>query len=185
MRTVLRGKLLVATPALVDPNFDRTVILVLEHGTDDGALGIVLNRPTATPIAETVPEWAGLTTAPGVVYVGGPVGLGTLIALARSRTAEPPPGTEPVGDHLLAIDLSSDPEPLAPMVTGLRVWTGYAGWSPGQLEEEVAQEAWWVFDARDDDVVTTEPNELWRSVLGRQPGTLSWFSNFPADPAHN
>jgi putative transcriptional regulator len=182
---VLRGKLLVSTPALVDPNFDRTVVLLLEHSINDGALGIVLNRPTATPIGEAVPDWATLATAPAVVYVGGPVGLGTLIALARSRADEPPPGTERVSDGLVAVDLSCDPEPLAPLVTGLRVWTGYAGWSPGQLEEEVAQEAWWVFDAADDDVTTSEPNDLWRSVLARQPGTLSWFSNFPDDPAHN
>jgi putative transcriptional regulator len=184
MNTV-RGKLLVSTPALVDPNFDRTVVLLLEHGDEGGALGIVLNRPTATPLGEAVPDWAALATAPAVVYVGGPVGLGTLIALARSRTDEPPPGTEPVSDGLVAVDLSCDPEPLAPLVTGLRVWTGYAGWSPGQLEQEIAQEAWWVFDARNDDVTAAEPNELWRTVLARQPGPLSWFSNFPDDPAHN
>jgi putative transcriptional regulator len=181
----MRGKLLVSTPALVDPNFDRTVVLVLEHEVEGGALGIVLNRPSATPIVEAVPDWAALATAPAVVYVGGPVGLGTLIALARTNGSEPPPGTERVTDGLVAVDLSLDPEPLAPMLSGLRVWTGYAGWSPGQLEEEIAQEAWWVFDARGDDVTAAAPSELWRSVLARQPGSLSWFSNFPDDPAHN
>jgi putative transcriptional regulator len=180
-----RGKLLIATPALVDPNFDRTVVLLLEHAPDDGALGIVLNRPTATPVGEAVPDWAMLATAPAVVYIGGPVGLGTLIALARSRTDEAPPGTERVSDGLVAVDLSLDPDLLAPMLTGLRVWTGYAGWAPGQLEDEVAQDAWFVVDAHDSDVTTDEPNGLWRSVLGRQPGTLAWFSNFPEDPAHN
>jgi putative transcriptional regulator len=181
----VRGKLLVSTPALVDPNFDRTVVLVLEHGVDGGALGIVLNRPSATPIVEAVPDWAALATAPAVVYVGGPVGLGTLIALARTNGGESPVGTERVADGLVAVDLSLDPESLAPMLSGLRVWTGYAGWSPGQLEEEIAQEAWWVFDARNDDVTASQPSELWRSVLARQPGSLSWFSNFPDDPAHN
>jgi putative transcriptional regulator len=185
MIETLRGKLLIATPALVDPNFDRTVVLVLEQGVEGGALGLVLNRPTATPIVEAVPDWAALATAPAVVYLGGPVGLGTLIALARSHTDEPPPGTEPVSDGLVAVDLSRDPEPLAPMLTALRVWTGYAGWAPGQLEEEVSQDAWFVVDADDDDVTTLEPSELWRSVLARQPGTLGWFSNFPEDPAHN
>jgi putative transcriptional regulator len=180
----VRGKLLVSTPALVDPNFDRTVVLVLEHGVEGGALGIVLNRPSATPIVEAVPDWAALATAPAVVYVGGPVGLGTLIALARTN-GEPPPGTERVANGLVAVDLSCDPEPIAPLLSGLRVWTGYAGWSPGQLEEEIAQEAWWVFDARDDDVTASAPSELWRLVLARQPGSLSWFSNFPDDPAHN
>jgi putative transcriptional regulator len=182
---MLRGKLLIATPALVDPNFDRTVVLLLEHGADGGALGIVLNRPSATPVSDAVPDWAPLATAPGTIHLGGPVGLGTLIALARSRTDEPPPGTQPVSDGLVAVDLSLDPTSLAPMVSGLRIWTGYAGWAPGQLEEEVAQDAWFVVDARDSDAMTAEPHGLWRSVLGRQPGTLSWFSNFPEDPAHN
>jgi putative transcriptional regulator len=182
---MLRGKLLVSTPALVDPNFDRTVVLMLEHSVEGGALGIVLNRPTATPIVEAVPDWAVHATAPAVIYLGGPVGLGTLIALAHSSTDEAPPGTEPVSGGLVAVDLSLDPGLLAPMMTGLRVWTGYAGWAPGQLEEEVAQDAWFVVDALDSDVMTAEPNGLWRSVLARQPGTLSWFSNFPDDPAHN
>ena len=186
----MRGKLLVATPALVDPNFDRTVVLLLEHGAEGGALGIVLNRPTATPVTEAVADWAPLATAPATIYLGGPVGLGTLIALAQLRTdrplsGEPPAGTEAVSDGLVAVDLSIDPVLLAPMVSGLRVWTGYAGWAPGQLEEELAQDAWFVVDADDSDAISATPNALWRAVLGRQPGTLSWFSNFPEDPAHN
>jgi putative transcriptional regulator len=181
----LRGKLLVATPALTDPNFDRTVVLILEHGGDGGALGIVLNRPTATPIVDAIPDWATLTTAPAVLYVGGPVGVGTIIALAQSRTDDAPLGTELVSDRLVAVDLASDPEPLAPAVSALRIWTGYAGWAPGQLEQEVAQEAWFVVEAADGDATTSDPNALWRSVLSRQPGTLAWFANFPDDPAHN
>jgi putative transcriptional regulator len=185
MAAMFRGKLLVGTPALTDPNFDRTVVLLLEHSTEGGALGIVLNRPTATPIVDAIPDWAMLATAPAVVYLGGPVGVGTIIAMARARTDDPPAGTEPVSDHLVAVDLALDPEPLAPVVSALRVWTGYAGWAPGQLEEEVAQDAWFVVDADDSDVMTPEPNGLWRSVLARQPGTLGWFANFPEDPAHN
>jgi putative transcriptional regulator len=185
MSATLRGKLLVSTPALTDPNFDRTVVLILEHGAEGGALGIVLNRPTATAIVEAIPDWAMLASAPAVLYLGGPVGVGTIIALARSRTDDPPLGTEPVSDGLVAVDLSVDPEPLAPAVSALRVWTGYAGWAPGQIEEEVAQDAWFVVDAADSDVISEEPNGLWRAVLSRQPGTLAWFANFPDDPAHN
>ena len=70
-------------------------------------------------------------------------------------------------------------------MAALRVWTGYAGWAPGQLEEEIAQDAWFVVDAVESDVTTAEPSELWRAVLGRQPGTLAWFANFPDDPAQN
>ena len=185
MPETFKGRLLVSTPALTDPNFDRTVVLLLEHGTEGGALGIVLNRPTATPIVDAIPDWATLATAPAVVYLGGPVGVGTIIALGRSRTDDPPLGTEPVSDQLVAVDLSTDPEPLAPALSALRVWTGYAGWAPGQLEDEVAQDAWFVVDADDSDVTTAEPNALWRTVLSRQPGTLAWFANFPDDPAHN
>jgi putative transcriptional regulator len=184
MTATLRGKLLIATPALGDPNFDRTVVLVLEHGTE-GTLGIVLNRPTETPIVEAIPDWAALASPPAVVYLGGPVGVGTIIALGESRSDLAPPGTEVVSDRLVAVDLSLDPAPLAPLISALRVWTGYAGWAPGQLEEELAQDAWFVVDADDSDATTTEPTNLWRTVLGRQPGTLAWFSNFPEDPAHN
>ena len=184
MTSELRGKLLVSTPALVDPNFDRTVVLLIEHGAD-GALGIVLNRPTSTPVLDAVPDWAGLASAPAVVYLGGPVGVGTIIALARSHTDVAPPGTEHVSDGLVAVDLSLDPEPLAPLVSSLRIWTGYAGWSTGQLEQEIAQDAWFVVDAETSDVAAADPSGLWRLVLGRQPGTLGWFSNFPDDPAHN
>ena len=185
MTEPLRGKLIVSTPALTDPNFDRTVVLMLEHGSDGGSLGIVLNRPTATSIVEAVPDWAMLATAPAVIYLGGPVGIGTIIALARSRTDDPPFGTEPISDRLVAVDLATDPEPLAPAVSALRVWTGYAGWAPGQLEQEIAQDAWFVVDAADSDITTAEPNDLWRKVLSRQPGTLAWFANFPDDPAQN
>ena len=90
MPETLRGRLLVSTPALTDPNFDRTVVLLLEHGVDGGALGIVLNRPTATPIVEAIPDWAMLATGARSDCLGGPVGVGTIIAFARSRTDEPP-----------------------------------------------------------------------------------------------
>jgi putative transcriptional regulator len=180
----LRGKLIVATPALGDPNFERTVVLMLEHGAE-GALGIVLNRPTDTPLSEAVSDWAPLASPPAVVYLGGPVGIGTIIALGVTRSDDVPTGTERVTGPLVAVDLSVDPESLAPALTGLRVWTGYAGWAAGQLEAELAQEAWFVVDADVSDATTSDPAALWRSVLGRQRGTLSWFSNFPEDPSHN
>jgi putative transcriptional regulator len=180
----LRGKLLIATPALGDPNFDRTVVLLLEHGAE-GALGIVLNRPTDTPLSEAVSDWAPVACPPAVVYLGGPVGVGTIIALARTRGDDAPVGTERVRGSLVAVDLSTDPETLAPLVDDLRVWTGYAGWAAGQIEGELAQEAWFVVDAHDSDAATSDPGALWRTVLGRQPGSLAWFSNFPPDPSHN
>jgi putative transcriptional regulator len=184
MVPTLRGKLLVATPALGDPNFERTVVLMLEHGTE-GALGIVLNRPTATPLSDAVSDWAPLASPPAVVYLGGPVAIGTIIALGRTHAGASPAGTEPVTGSLVAVDLSTDPDSLGPTLSDLRVWTGYAGWAAGQLEAELAQEAWFVIDADASDALTSDPGALWRAVLGRQSGTLSWFSNFPEDPSHN
>jgi putative transcriptional regulator len=184
MVPTLRGKLLVATPALGDPNFERTVLLMLEHGAE-GALGIVLNRPTATPLSEAVSDWAPLASPPAVVYLGGPVGIGTIIALGRTHHDATPVGTERVTGSLVAVDLSVDPESIRPSLADLRVWTGYAGWTAGQLEAELAQDAWFVFDADASDATTSDPGALWRAVLARQAGTLSWFSNFPEDPSHN
>ena len=189
MSATLRGKLLVATPALTDPNFDRTVVLLLEHGADAGALGVVLNRPTATTLHEALPDWADFAAAPAVVYLGGPVALGTIIALALTPVGdpshEPPEGVQRVADRLATIDLAIDPAAVVGSIDGLRVWSGYAGWAPGQLEGEIDAGGWFVVDADPTDVATSDPEHLWRDVLARQPGALGWFGNFPDDPTQN
>jgi putative transcriptional regulator len=184
MIPTLRGKLLVAAPTLKDPNFERTVVLLLEHGAE-GALGIVLNRPSDTPLTEALADWAPLASPPAVVYVGGPVAIGTIIALARADGDDLPAGVERISEHFVTVDLASDPTLIATAVSALRVWTGYAGWAAGQLEAELAEDAWFVVDAQISDATSPEPSLLWRRVLGRQPGTRAWLSNFPADPAQN
>jgi putative transcriptional regulator len=167
----LRGRLLVATPLLGDPNFERTVILVLEH-TAEGAVGVVLNRPTAVDFIEPLPAWYGLAAYPPVLFVGGPVAAGSAIGLGRS-------GEGPVA----TVDLSLDPAEQG--VEEVRVFSGYAGWSEGQLEDELDAGAWWVVPSEPDDAMCAEPDGLWRAVLKRQPDRLALFANFPPDVRRN
>jgi putative transcriptional regulator len=190
----LRGQLLVATPDLEDPNFFRTVVLVLEHNAD-GALGVVLNRPTGTDVESVLPAWAPLVAGSGsdpgdaVVFVGGPVQPEGAIGLARRRT----PGGAPVEhagfaalyDDLGTVDLERDPGDVVPPLDAARVFAGHAGWGPGQLDGEVAAHGWFVVAREAADLWDTEPELLWRAVLKRQPGRVGMFAGFPADPALN
>ena len=144
--SVLKGKLLLATPPLVDPNFDRTVVLVLEHG-DDGSLGLVLNRPTDEEVDEMLPTWRPLITGQAVLFDGGPVEEEAIIGLAWVRDL-PEVGFADLDEGLGTLDLSEDPDAFDGRVEDLRLFRGYAGWAPGQLEDELAANAWIVVDAR-------------------------------------
>lgn len=182
----LRGRLLVATPLLEDPNFSRAVVLVLEHTAADGALGIVLNRPSETKVAEHFAEWVARVVRPPVLFVGGPVAPGAVIALAEGGPdAEEMPGWTRVLGALGSLDLARDPDDVQPHVAALRIFVGYAGWAARQLEDELAQQAWFVVDAEPGDVFTDGPDDLWRSVLRRQRGGLAVFAAFPDDPTSN
>jgi putative transcriptional regulator len=179
----LRGRLLVAAPPLVDPNFDRTVVLVLEHG-ETGALGIVLNRPSTTALAEVFPEWDELVSPPGVAFAGGPVATDAVIALAR-RDATPLEGFTEILDDLGTINLADDPLDVGGSLRSLRVFAGYAGWAPLQLEAELAEGAWFDVAMRPDDPFAATPERLWRDVLKRQRGRLSMFATYPEDASVN
>lgn len=163
-----------ASPHLLDPNFFRAVVLVLEHD-EDGALGVVLDRPSTSGPGDELPEWEPLLAAPAVVFVGGPVQPQIAIGLAEGVDGSPVAG---VG----IIDLSASPGELAGPV---RIYAGYAGWGPGQLEAELVQGSWIVGDARAVDVFTAEPGDLWRAVLRRQPGATALLATFPFDPGLN
>lgn len=189
--TTTKGRLLVATPPLDDPNFDRSVVFILEHD-DDGALGVVLNRPTDQELPGVLDRWEDHLTEPPCIFVGGPVETQALIALGWRR---PSSGAAADGDGddeheirltstISSIDLSVDPA----LVTGfqsVRVFQGYSGWGAEQLDHEIAAGGWMVLDAADDDVFTTAPTSLWRQVLSRQPGTLSWLAAAPDDLSMN
>jgi putative transcriptional regulator len=179
-----RGKLLVAVPTLLDPNFARTVVLLLEHN-DEGAVGVVLNRPSDTDIDEPLPGLSRLAASPPVVFVGGPVAPGAAICLARAASDEGADRWQQVLDRLGTLELSDEPDPLVPGVTEIRVFAGYAGWGPGQLEDEIEAGGWFVIDADADDALSPFPERLWRAVLLRQGGNVALFANYPPHPSLN
>jgi putative transcriptional regulator len=181
-----KGRLLVATPSLGDPNFERSVILMLEH-SDEGALGLVLNRPSALEVDDPLPDWASLAASPGTVFVGGPVSRESVIALARC-TDDADLDDEvftPIVDGVGVLDLTSDAVTVGLSLLDVRVFAGYAGWGGGQLEGEIDEGAWWVFDIDRSDVMTAEPEGLWRAVLRRQPPPMRLFAHYPDHPSFN
>jgi putative transcriptional regulator len=186
----LAGKLLVANPQLVDPNFDRSVVLVLAHA-DDGAIGVVLNRPSGTDLGEPLPRWSDLAASPPLVFVGGPVSHDSVICLARvtapavleSRVG--PDGWHHVDGDLGTLDLDLDPDLVGGTIGPLRVFAGYAGWSAGQLEDELVAGGWWALEALPGDAFSADPSNLWRDVLRRQRGPLATVAFYPPEVSQN
>ncbi len=183
--TGLTGRLLVATPVLEGPTFGRTVVLILNHG-DDGAQGIVINRPWDVDVSAVLPAWQPYVTAPTRLFRGGPVAVDSVLAVV----AVPGDEVEPIGVRRIMgalglADLDAPPEMIVGGVAGLRIFAGYAGWSPGQLEGEIGRGAWYVVDAEARDPFTDTPQDLWRDVLRRQRGDLAFVSTYPQTPAHN
>jgi putative transcriptional regulator len=184
--TPTKGRLLVATPPLEDENFDRTVIFVLEHH-DEGAIGVVINRPSLEALDEPLDRWIDLQSRPSSVFTGGPVEENALIALAETTKAlgDDAEYLSPIIGSIASADLTADPALVAAEVRGVRVFRGYAGWGPGQLEVEIDAGAWLVLDSEPGDVFTDRPDELWRTVLRRQPGRLAWLADAPDDLSFN
>ena len=181
----LKGRLLVASPTLRDPNFARAVVLMLEHSDEDGALGLVLDRPSLTSVAEVLPAWAPLAAEPAVAFVGGPVSPNAAVCLGWSPAGSEPKGWTAIDGPLGIVDLSQDPAALSGALERVRVYAGYAGWGSAQLEAEIALGAWYVVDAMPADPFVGDPQLLWRHVLRRQGGSLALVSMFPPDPALN
>ena len=186
----LGGRLLVATPLLGDPNFRRTVILVVEDDPEGGTLGVVLNRPTEVPVGQVLEPWTDLVTGPSVVFKGGPVSPDSALALAMARGTDEPLGWRSLdGSSVMSrvglVDLEAPPELLADGVTYFRVFAGYAGWGPCQLRAEIDEGAWYVLPGEPADAFINEPERLWPSVLRRQGGELALIATYPDDPALN
>ncbi|WP_435245768.1 YqgE/AlgH family protein [Streptomyces sp. NRRL F-5630] len=184
----LTGRLLVATPALADPNFARAVVLVLDHDAE-GTLGVVLNRPTPVGVDDILEGWGSLAGAPGVVFEGGPVSLDSALGVAVVP-GEPGGRTSPLGWRRVhgaigLVDLETPPELLAAALGALRIFAGYAGWGPGQLDGELEAGAWYVVDAEPGDISAERPEALWREVLRRQRGTLAMMATYPEDASLN
>jgi putative transcriptional regulator len=181
------GKLLIAEPLLADPNFDRSVVLMIEH-THEGALGVVLNRPTDLEVGDVLSDWSDLAAPPTVLYLGGPVQQNGVLALGRRRAgaeADAAIGLTPVLGDVGTVDLNLEPHDLAAGVDGVRFFVGYSGWGEGQLEAELAEGAWLVAPAEAGDVFAPDPRAMWRAVLRRQGGRVSMLAHFPAHPSLN
>lgn len=184
----MTGHLLVASTKLGDPNFDRGVVLVLDHG-DDGALGVVLNRPTPVPVEEILEPWADQArlAPPGVVFRGGPVSPDAVIGLARPHgEARATAGQwRGVVESVGTVDLSVAPADQPVGLDGARLFSGYSGWAPDQLEDELAEGAWFVLDALAVDVFCVDADRLWHDVMRRQGGELSLLAAYPSHPSFN
>jgi putative transcriptional regulator len=175
----LRGSLVVAGPQLLDPNFRRTVVLIADHG-EEGAMGVILNRPSGMTVADAAPDLEPLVGPDMPIYAGGPVQPTSGVVLAEITEAE-----EPIfGDIVLVPGLNE----LADVIDGagrVRVFAGYAGWGPGQLDDEVARDDWILDPARPDDVFTEDPEALWGTVLERKGGQFALVARMPEDPSLN
>jgi putative transcriptional regulator len=173
----------VAGPSLDDPNFHRTVVLLLAAGAVEGALGLVLNRPNEIPVGTLLPGWEALAVEPDSVFVGGPVARDNVICLARLRPAYRHgfEGCSPVDgvDGLATLDLNRSPIDMEAGVEGVRLFSGYSGWASGQLDDELEAGGWLVVPSRIDDAFSPDPAGLWRRVLRRQGGRIAMYANAP------
>ncbi|MEE2768487.1 MAG: YqgE/AlgH family protein [Actinomycetota bacterium] len=177
-----KARLLVATPELLDPNFFRTVVLMLEHN-DEGAMGLVLNRTYDAQADEVVPYWANHLKPPRTLHCGGPVSEESVVGLGKIPNSDLE-GAAPLVGAIGVLDLYRQPDEL-PGVGSVRLFSGYAGWDPGQLDAECEVGGWMVIEPEPEDLLTDDPGGLWRRVLARQPGMVALLAEYPDDPASN
>src|SRR5437764_7038106 len=176
----LQGKLLVSSPALHDPNFRKTVVLIAHHD-EEGAMGLILSRPSEVAAAEAVPALDGLPGATDPIFVGGPVQQEAFMVLADFLDVEE--AAAPIIGGLGFMPADSEPEDLS--IRRLRLFAGYSGWGVGQLEAELAESSWIVVDAEAEDAFADDPDELWRTVLHRKGGIFEQMLDMPFDPGLN
>jgi putative transcriptional regulator len=182
MEESLTGQLLLASPTLRDPNFARTVVLIGVH-SEEGAMGIVLNRPSALTVGEAVPQLEATLDEQEPVYIGGPVQPNSIVLLAEFL--DPSPAGLLVLGRIGFPAPDTDIEELTRATARGRVFAGYAGWSEGQLDAELDQGDWIVQPAQPQDVFCDEPEDLWSDVLTRKGGSYALIARMPTDPSVN
>lgn len=185
--SVQPGSLLLAGTGLWEPIFRRTVVYVVENN-DGGTLGVVLNRPTDTAIEVGLPQWAELCKPSDVFYVGGPVKLEGALCLGVLKPGvniEGADGVTRVSGRVVLIDVDADPAPLRGALESARIFVGYAGWTFGQLDGELARDDWMVFTSRPEDVMAPAGMDLWGAVLRRQPLPWALLATHPIDTDRN
>ncbi|HPU12339.1 MAG TPA: YqgE/AlgH family protein [Aeromicrobium sp.] len=179
-----RGQLLVATSAIGVGPFRRSVVYLLDHD-EDGALGVIVNRPLDSDVEDVLPQWSDRVNAPDCLFDGGPVSMDAALALGVVADANnSPDGWRQTSGRVGLVDLEG-PAPAAGIFLGLRVFAGYAGWAAGQLEAEIEEGSWIVVPALESDVTSAVPETLWSEVLRRQPGETRYWSTLPDDPGLN
>lgn len=173
----LAGRFLIATPLIDLPPFSRSVVLLLEHD-DTGAIGLILNRDSGVLVADLLPDVAPLVSEPAHVFIGGPVSTDTAVALAHA------PAESFLRPSPFATIGLVDPTDPPDEVGSLRIFAGYSGWDPGQLEAEIEEQAWWptLADVR---AIFVDTADLWRETVKRAPGRAPLFGTFPDDPSTN
>ncbi len=184
---VRAGTLLLANTDLQEPTFRRSVIYIVEHN-DGGTLGVVLNRPSETAVYNVLPQWAKLAAKPKTMFIGGPVKRDAALCLGTLRvgtTADSVAGLRHVQGRIVMVDLDADPDSLAPLLEGVRIFAGYSGWTTGQLEGEIERDDWIVLSALPSDVLVESRGDLWSRVLRRQPLPLSMLATHPIDISRN
>jgi putative transcriptional regulator len=178
----LKGMLLFSTPALYDPNFRRTVVLVGEH-SEEGAMGLVLNRASESTVGEAVPELADIVEADTLVYVGGPVQPRAVLVLAEFE--DPSAAATVVCGDIGFARADGDIEHLARATRRARVFAGYSGWSPGQLEIELEEDSWLVEPVASTDLFPEPGEDLFGSALRGKGGRYRVLAMLPIDPRQN
>ena len=163
----LKGRFLIASRQLLDPHFAETVVLLLEYNKQ-GAMGLIINRPSEMKLSSVLPEIEGLRQLPDTIYLGGPVAKTQLLLLIR--TSSPPEGSRHVFKD---IHLSSSQEVIQRMIKNpegeerFRVYAGYAGWAPRQLDNEIANGGWHVLRADAETVFDKSASEIWPDLIHR------------------
>ena len=179
------GVLLVATPSLMDPNFVNSVVMLLESD-DDGALGVIINRPSTLPIVGVLSQWEGVASDPAVLFRGGPVGPDGALGVGLLAVPEAEPlGFRSVRDQIGIVNLDTPVDLLAEAICELRIFVGYAGWDAEQLKGEIEEGSWDVLPGEAGDAFRVDADRLRHDVLRRQPGQAAWRSTRPREPEQN
>jgi putative transcriptional regulator len=178
-------RLLIAAPTLSDPEFFRTVVFLIEHD-NTGTVGVIINRPSHTPVGHILPDWQDVMSEPAVVFNGGPVQRDGALGLGRlSGSTDAGTGLRAVSGGLALVDLDAAAAEVSDNAQSLRVFAGHAGWEVGQLDDEIDSGGWFVVAGGLDDAFSGRPGTLWRSVLRRQPMPLALLSTYPVDVGLN
>ncbi|QKT08918.1 YqgE/AlgH family protein [Gordonia sp. X0973] len=185
--SIRAGTLLIASPSLTESSFARSVVYLIEHD-EGGSIGVVINQPSHSAVHNLLPQWSPLAANPKALFVGGPVKRDGALCLGvaqRGADLRGVTGVMTVSGRVVLVDLDADPTELSPQLVGVRIMAGYAGWGPGQLDDELGEDSWLVASAMPDDVLAPAGTDLWATVLRRQPWPLPLLATYPMDVTAN